>query len=222
MHDDHRANLFGGKILVISPLSTRACLPACLSPTPASSPSRHRRVPTLPTRVAARESLFVKRERVRDREERRGGEKRPPIRRHYRGVLGYTGGWRVGTYFPPRGWCTPCHIHADAIRAVWSPTRRVGARLMERRRRMGDRRGRVAEETSKLPKRLFGNAPACSSRTSRAPGRFEEGGGVKYQRIYTYPFDYLAGVHTLLGLLFFLPFFLSLFLLSRQKGERAE
>lgn len=88
---------------------------------------------------------------------------------------------------------------------------------------MGDRRGRVAEKTSKLPKRLFGNAPACSSRTSRAPGRFEEGGGVKYQRIYTYPFDYLAGVHTLLGLLFsFLSFFLFFFFLDKKEKEPSE
>lgn len=166
----------------------------------------------------------MKRERVRDRG---GGERRGEATDSTTlSLCTRLRGWRVGTYFPPRGWCTPCHIHADAIRAVWSPTRRVGTWLMERRRRMGDRRGRVAEETSKLPKRLFGNAPACSSRTSRAPGRFEEGGGVKYQRIYTYPFDYLAGVHSPWSSFSFFPFFLflsSLFLFFfRQKGERGK
>ena len=53
--------------------------------------------------------------------------------------------------------------------------------------------------------------------TSRAPGRFEE--GVKYPRIYTYPFDYLGGV---LSLVFFFFFLLRASTKRKKKKERKE
>lgn len=97
VHDDHRANLFGGKILVISPLSIRAYppRPAHASPTPASSPSpigidAYRNRPSPPAWPRASPSLWNESELEIEGEGR--GEERPPIRRHYRCVLGYVGG----------------------------------------------------------------------------------------------------------------------------------